>query len=132
MKCGHGFGDHSQDGQLARWGLGRDTKWRSCYAQKRLRNAKQGNHLKIFKFMLFKIYLKWSLPHELSTSFCSSSLTPMNLYAFTENETIGGKEALSSDFSSSLKPAAIVRSSLGEASDVPYKSSYGRVWSKFL
>ena len=27
--CGHGFGDHSQDGELARWGLGRDTKWRS-------------------------------------------------------------------------------------------------------
>jgi len=48
VKCGHGFGDHSQDGQLARWGLGRDTKWRSCYAQKRLRNAKQGNHLKNF------------------------------------------------------------------------------------
>ena len=45
MKRGHGFGDHSQDGELARWGLGRDTKWRSCYAQKRLRNAKQGNHL---------------------------------------------------------------------------------------
>ena len=46
MKCGRGFGDHSQDGELARWGLGRDTKWRSCYAQKRLRNAKPGNHLK--------------------------------------------------------------------------------------
>ena len=46
MKSGHGFGDHSQDGELARWGLGRDTKWRSCYAQKRLRNAKPGNHLK--------------------------------------------------------------------------------------
>ena len=46
MKCGHGFGDHSQDGELARWGLGRDTKWRSFYAQKRLRNAKPVNHLK--------------------------------------------------------------------------------------
>ena len=46
MKCGHGFGDHSQDGELARWGLGRDTKWRSYYAQKRSRNAKPGNHLK--------------------------------------------------------------------------------------
>ena len=44
MKRGHGFGDYSQDGELSRWGLGRDTKWRSCYAQKRLRNAKQGNH----------------------------------------------------------------------------------------
>ena len=46
MKYGHRFGDHSQDGELARWGLERDTKWRSCYAQKGLRNAKQGNHLK--------------------------------------------------------------------------------------
>ena len=45
VKCGHGFGDHSHDGELARWGLRRDTKWRSCYAQKRLRNAKPGNHL---------------------------------------------------------------------------------------
>ena len=24
VKCGHGFGDHSQDGELARWKLGRD------------------------------------------------------------------------------------------------------------
>ena len=47
MKCGHGFGDHSQDGELARCGLGRDTKWRSCYAQKRSRIAKPGNHLKV-------------------------------------------------------------------------------------
>ena len=46
MKFDHGFGDHSQDGELARWGLGRDTKWRSYYAQKRLCNAKPGNHLK--------------------------------------------------------------------------------------
>ena len=46
VKCGHGFGDHSQDGELARWELGRNTKWRSCYAQKRLRNAKPGNYLK--------------------------------------------------------------------------------------
>ena len=43
VKCGHGFGDHSQDGELARWGLGRDTKMRPYYAQKRLRNT--GNHL---------------------------------------------------------------------------------------
>ena len=48
VKCGHGFGDHFQDVELAQWGLGRDTKWRSCYAQKRLRNAKPGNHLKHF------------------------------------------------------------------------------------
>ena len=46
VKCGHGFRVHSQDGELARWALGRDTKGRSCYAQKRLRNAKPGNHLK--------------------------------------------------------------------------------------
>ena len=45
VKCGHGFGDHSQDGESAWLGLGRDTKWRLCYAQKRLRNAKPGNHL---------------------------------------------------------------------------------------
>ena len=49
VKGGHGFGDQSQDGELARWGLRRGTKWRSCYAQKRSRNAKQGNHLKIAK-----------------------------------------------------------------------------------
>ena len=47
MKSGHGFGDHTQDGELARWGLGRDTKWRSYYAQTRLRNAKPGNYLKV-------------------------------------------------------------------------------------
>ena len=47
VKCGLGFGDHSQDGELARQGLGRDTKWRSCYAQNRLRNAKPGNPLKL-------------------------------------------------------------------------------------
>ena len=35
VKCGHG----------ARWGLGRDTKMRPYYAQKRLRNTKPGNHL---------------------------------------------------------------------------------------
>jgi len=49
VKCGHGFGDHSQDGELARWGLRRDTKWHSCYGQKRLRNAKPRNHLKTHK-----------------------------------------------------------------------------------
>ena len=26
MVCGHGFGDHSQDGELARWGLGREIQ----------------------------------------------------------------------------------------------------------
>ena len=48
VKCGHGFGDDSQDGELARWGLGGDTKWRSYYTRKRLRNAKLGNHLKLY------------------------------------------------------------------------------------
>ena len=55
MKCGHGFGDYSQDGELARWGLGRDTKWRSCYAQKRLRNTKEGNHLKLERRLKVKV-----------------------------------------------------------------------------
>ena len=54
LKCGHGFGDHSQDGGLARWGVGRDTQWRSCYAQKRLRNAKPENHLKRYYFSTIK------------------------------------------------------------------------------
>ena len=47
VKCGHGFGDHSQDLEQARCGLGRDTKWRSSYAQERLRIAKPGNHPKV-------------------------------------------------------------------------------------
>ena len=34
MKCGHRFGDHSQDGELARWELGRDTKWRSSCSKR--------------------------------------------------------------------------------------------------
>ena len=46
VKCGHGLGGHSRDGELARWGLGLDTKWHPCYAQKKLRNKKPGNHLK--------------------------------------------------------------------------------------
>ena len=25
VKGGHGFGDHTKDGELAQWGLGRDT-----------------------------------------------------------------------------------------------------------
>ena len=58
MKCGHGFGDHSQDEEFARWRLGRDTKWRSCYAQKRLRNAKQGNHLNTIDYNTLAIVSK--------------------------------------------------------------------------
>ena len=54
VKCGHGYGDHSQDGELAQWGLGRDTKWCSCYAQKRLRNEKPGNHLAHFLAFMVK------------------------------------------------------------------------------
>ena len=61
MKCDHGFGDHSQDGELARSGLGRDTKWCSCYAQKGLRNAKPGNHLNQSRTLAF--IESWSL-HE--------------------------------------------------------------------
>ena len=62
VKCGHGFGNHSQAGELARWGLGRDTKWCSCYAQKRLPIAKPGNHLKVsFPSILFFLVWKGTL-----------------------------------------------------------------------
>ena len=61
-KCGHGLGDHSHARELARWGLGRDTKWCPCYAQKRLPIAKPGNHLKVsFPSILFFLVWKGTL-----------------------------------------------------------------------
>ena len=88
MKCGHGFGDHSQDGELARWGLGRDTKWRSRYAQKRLRNAKQGNHLKVISEMLqcagmaFLCYL----PDRMAKTCYFKYMLGMPFYGYAEKE----------------------------------------------